>query len=133
MIVKQFKLSQPEKEKLIRIKAKTSIQNWNILCRWALCWSLAEPTPPGGIDPLSDSNVEMSWYTFAGEYAEIYDAMIRQRCINDGLGDDPDILAKYFRLQLCRGIKHNSARDVIKSASDLAMSVFGEQKNGNIS
>lgn len=133
MIVKQFKLSQPEKEKLIRIKAKTSIQNWNILCRWALCWSLAEPTPPGGIDPLSDSNVEMSWYTFAGEYAEIYEAMIRQRCINDGLGDDQGILAKYFRLHLCRGINHYSSRDVIKSASDLAMSVFGEQKNGNIS
>ena len=133
MIVKQFKLSQPEKEKLIRIKAKTSIQNWNILCRWALCWSLAEPTLPGGIDPLSDSNVEMSWYTFAGEYAEIYEAMIRQRCINDGLGDDSDILAKYFRLHLCRGINNYSSRDFIKSASDLAMSVFGEQKNGNIS
>ena len=30
MICKQFKLSQPEKEKLIRIKSKTGIQNWNV-------------------------------------------------------------------------------------------------------
>ena len=58
MIVKHFKLSQPEKDRLIRIKAKTGIQNWNVLCRWALCWSLAEPSIPGGVDPLSDSNVE---------------------------------------------------------------------------
>ena len=48
MIVKHFKLSQPEKDRLIRIKAKTGIQNWNVLCRWALCWSLAEPSIPGG-------------------------------------------------------------------------------------
>ena len=30
MIVKHFKLSQPEKDRLIRIKAKTGIQNWNV-------------------------------------------------------------------------------------------------------
>ena len=58
MIIKHFKLSQPEKERLIRIKAKTGIQTWNVICRWALCWSLAEPSVPGGVDPLSDSNVE---------------------------------------------------------------------------
>ena len=88
MIVKHFKLSQPEKDRLIRIKSKTGIQNWNVLCRWALCWSLAEPSIPGGVDPLSDSNVEMDWSTLAGEYSEIYEAIIRQRCIDDGLGDD---------------------------------------------
>ena len=71
MICKQFKLSQPEKEKLIRIKSRTGIQNWNIICRWALCWSLNESTIPGGVDPQSDSNVEMSWFTFAGEYSDI--------------------------------------------------------------
>ena len=114
MIVKHFKLSQPEKDRLIRIKAKTGIQNWNIICRWALCWSLAEPTPPGGIEPLSDSNVEMDWSTFAGEYSEIYEAIIRQRCINDGFGDDEKTLAKYFRLHLNRGINHYSAKDVLK-------------------
>ena len=86
MIVKHFKLSQPEKDRLIRIKAKTGIQNWNIICRWALCWSLAEPTPPGGIEPLSDSNVEMDWSTFAGEYSEIYEEIMR-----DGLREYVEI------------------------------------------
>lgn len=119
MICKQFKLSQPEKEKLIRIKSKTGIQNWNILCRWALCWSLNEPTIPGGVDPLSDSNVEMSWMTFAGEYHEIYEEMIRVRCLKDGLGDDSDTLLRYFRLHLNRGINHYSSRDVLKSVHDL--------------
>ena len=124
MIVKHFKLSQPEKERLIRIRSRTGIQNWNILCRWALCWSLAEPTIPGGVDPLSDSNVEMDWSTFAGEYSEIYEAIIRQRCINDGLGEDEKTLAKYFRLHLSRGINHYSTRGTIKTCQDLLITAI---------
>lgn len=103
MIVKHFKLSQPEKDRLIRIKAKTGIQNWNVLCRWALCWSLAEPSIPGGVDPLSDSNVEMDWSTFAGEYSEIYEAIIRQRCVNDSLGDDRKNSRKTFQAAFKQG------------------------------
>ena len=119
MIVKQFKLSQPEKDKLIRIKARTGIQNWNVICRWALCWSLSEPTIPGGLDPLSDSNVEMTWLTFAGEHHEVYESIIRQRCINDGFGDSQEVLVKYFRLHLNRGINHFSTRDILRSCQDL--------------
>lgn len=127
MIVKHFKLSQPEKERLSRIKRQTGIQNWNILCRWALCWSLSEPTRPGGIDPASDSNVEMDWSTFAGEYSEIYEAIIRQRCVNDGLGEDEKTLAKYFRLHLSRGISHYSQRDMLKSCQDLLKSALPKE------
>lgn len=126
MIIKHFKLSQPEKDRLIRMKVRTGIQNWNILCRWALCWSLSEPTIPGGVDPLSDSNVEMDWSTFAGEYAEIYEAIIRQRCIDDGLGDDDKTCMKYFRLHLNRGINHYSAKDVLKSYQALLRSAVKE-------
>lgn len=126
MIIKHFKLSQPEKDRLVRIKVRTGIQNWNILCRWALCWSLSEPTIPGGVDPLSDSNVEMDWSTFAGEYAEIYEAIIRQRCIDDGLGDDDKTCMKYFRLHLNRGINHYSAKDVLKSCQALLRSAVKE-------
>ena len=119
MIVKHFKLSQPEKDRLIRIKAKTGLQNWNVLCRWALCWSLAEPSIPG---------VEMDWSTFAGEYSEIYEAIIRQRCVNDSLGDDEKTLAKYFRLHLNRGINHYSTRDVLKNCSDLLKSALPKEE-----
>lgn len=123
MIVKQFKLSLPEKDRLIRIKSRTGIQNWNVICRWALCWSLNEESIPSGLDPASDSNVEMTWLTFAGEYHEIFEALIRQRCINDGLGTDQETLVKYFRLHLYRGINHFSTRDVLKSCQDLIASV----------
>ena len=53
MIVKHFKLSQPEKDRLIRIKAKTGIQNWNVLCRWALSWTEAMLKWIGVLLPVS--------------------------------------------------------------------------------
>ena len=71
MIVKQVRLSQQAKDQLSRLKGKTGIKNWNILCRWALCYSLSEGTIPTDIELPADSNVEMSWYTFGGEYSEI--------------------------------------------------------------
>lgn len=108
MFIKQFKLSQQEKERLIYIKSRTGVQNWNVICRWAFCWSIAQSTMPEGIEPLSDSNVEMTWQTFGGEYDEIYEAILRQRCKRDGLEDTPEVLTKYFRLHLNRGISHFS-------------------------
>lgn len=119
MIIKQIVLSQPEKEKLIRIKAKTGIDNWNTICRWAFCWSLAQSSIPEGIAPASDSSVEMSWNTFGGEYADLYEIVLRQRCVNDGLGNDRDTLIKYFRLHLSRGINYLSSRDILSSSIDL--------------
>ena len=68
MILKQVRLSQQDKDMLIRLKAKTGIQNWNVLCRWALCLSLSHPAIPAEYDLVADSNVEMSWHVFAGEY-----------------------------------------------------------------
>lgn len=119
MIIKQIRLSQQEKERLIRLKAKTGISQWNILCRWALCLSLANPTIPTGPEIPSDSNVEMSWLTFSGEYHEIYDAIFSQRCIEDGYNTDQPTIAKYFRLHLNRGINHLASKNGPKNSQEL--------------
>ena len=104
MIIKQIKLPNSSKEKLSRLKGKTGIQNWNILCRWALCLSLKEKSTPVDIEVPTDSNVEMSWITFAGENYELYEDLIRARCIADGLPTDEETITKYFKLHLNRGI-----------------------------
>ncbi|AHF06058.1 DNA sulfur modification protein DndE [Desulfitobacterium metallireducens] len=119
MIVKQIKLSNQSKDKLSRLKGKTGIKNWNVLCRWALCFSLSEETIPTDLDFPADSNVEMSWHTFAGENHEIYNALILAWCIKDGLPTDEETLAKYFKLHLNRGIAYLSGTNVIKSIDDL--------------
>lgn len=119
MIVKQVRLSQRSKEKLSRLKGKTGIKNWNILCRWALCYSLGEKTLPTDVEIQADSNLEMSWYTFGGEYSELYDALMRAWCIEMKLPTDEKTLSKYFYLNLERGIAHLSGTGFIKSLDDL--------------
>lgn len=134
MIISQIRLSNKCKEKLSRLKAKTGIQNWNILCRWAFCYSLSEETVPADVPIEADSNLEMSWYTFAGEYHEIYEALIKQWCRERGLSTDNDTAAKYFKLHLDRGIGYLTGTNFVKSRDDLVnLALKADVKNGNLS
>jgi DNA sulfur modification protein DndE len=119
MIIKQIRLSSQAKEQLIRLKTRTGIQNWNVLCRWALCVSLREPTPPSPIEIPADSNVEMSWHVFGGEYHELYLALVKERCQRDGLGGGDEVVARQFRLHLHRGISYLATPGAVRSAADL--------------
>jgi DNA sulfur modification protein DndE len=106
MGVKQFRLSGQARDQLIRLKTKTGITQWNILCRWAFCLSLQQPTPPTPVEIPSDSNVELTWQVFGGESQELYLALLKERCERDGLGTSDDVLLRQFRLHLHRGISH---------------------------
>lgn len=119
MILKQIRLSQQAKEKLSRLKGKTGIKNWNVLCRWAFCYSLREGTIPANMPIVADSSLEMSWYTFAGEYSDVYDALMKAWCIKMGIAIDEANLAKYFRLNLERGISYLSGTNFIKDINDM--------------
>lgn len=127
MIVKQIKLSNLSKDRLGRLKGKTGIKNWNVLCRWAFCYSISENTMPTDIPIVADSNVEMSWFTFGGEYSEIYEALMIAWCRKMSLPTDEDTLAKYFKLHLERGIAHLSGTNFIKNLDDLVGLAIGEE------
>lgn len=134
MIVKQIRLSVQDKERLSRLKGKTGIQNWNVLCRWALCCSLREKSIPFELPQGEESNVEISWFTFGGENYNLYEALIKARCIQDGLGTAEATLAKYFKLHLSRGISYLSSTNYIRSLEDLLeMSLnVKEESDGSI-
>lgn len=119
MIVKQIRLSNRAKERLSRLKGKTGIKNWNVLCRWAYCYSLKENTIPTPENIDADSNVEMSWYTFAGEYSDLYEALIIAWCKKMDIPTDNDTMAKYIKIHIERGISYLSATNFIKELDDL--------------
>ena len=104
MSIDTFRISEKEKNQLIVLKKRTGITNWNVLCRWAFCLSLNEPTRPPLESLSADSSVEMSWKTFGGQHAEIYLALLRERARIDG--EDLSQLGElyYFRLHINRGI-----------------------------
>jgi DNA sulfur modification protein DndE len=127
-MIKQIKLSSQARDKLVRLKSRTGIGQWNILCRWALAISMKEPTPPTVVDIPADSNVEMSWQVFGGEFNELYWALVKARCFRDGLGTDDETVAQQFRLHLHRGIGYLSTPNAISNIGDLAGLVSEEQE-----
>lgn len=119
MIVENIRLSQQAKEQLVQLKRHTGITQWNILCRWALCLSLAEKKIPQDKDIQLDSSVEMTWKTFGGARHELYTAAVKQRCKNDGISLTEKNLQKYFRLHLHRGISYLASPNMVRSIEDL--------------
>lgn len=128
MILRQIKLSVQDKEKLSRLKGKTGVQYWNVLCRWALCFSLKEPSVPVNIEQPADSNLEMSWVTFGGENYKLFESLVKARCIKDNLPTDNATLAKYFKLHLSRGISYLSGTNLIKSLDDLLLLAINSEE-----
>lgn len=120
MRIRHFRLSNQAKEQLIRLKTRTGIEHWNVLCRWAFCLSLREGTPPTPIEIPADSNVELTWQVFGGEHADLYLALLIQRCKLDGIELSERELSRQFRLHLHRGIGYLATPGETQSIADLA-------------
>ncbi len=131
MILDTVRISKKGKEQLIKLKRVTGIAHWNVLCRWAFCVSLAEATSPPHFAAKEMSNIEMSWKTFGGEHAEVYEALLKQRCRADSTDMGQQSLARAFRNHLHRGIAHLASGKRISNMADLLGEVDGPRENGS--
>ena len=113
------RLSRMAKDQLTNLKRITRLKQWNVLCRWALCHSLADPSRPAEHYAAPDTAIEIDWRTFAGEFDTVYLALLRHRCEKDGLGQSPESLQHELRLHLHRGIASLSGTSSVGSLSDL--------------
>src|SRR3974390_463228 len=93
MSIETVKINAQGREQLIRLKRYTGIEHWNELCRWALCISLAEKTRPATTKTGGEGGIEMTWRTFAGPHSETYIALLKQRCVEDGLDTSSETLS----------------------------------------
>lgn len=123
MTIETVRIDEQGREQLIRLKRHTGVETWNVLCRWALCVSLAEPTRP----PLrlfkGEAAVEIAWRVFGGAQHELYLALIKQRCVRDGLGVEDATVQEQFRLHLHRGLGYLAADRSIRSIGGLARKI----------
>ena len=117
--INRIQLSQSAKDQLIKLKRVTKIEQWNTLCRWALCRSLAEPHPPSVVPIPADSNLELTWQVLGGEIADILLIALKQRCHEDGLPLTTETLAQQLRLHLHRGIGYLAGDPDLRSISEL--------------
>ena len=119
-MIETVKVSEKAKIQLITLKRRTGIQNWNVLCRWALCASLKEKSEPPREDLGQDSSIEMTWKTFTGGQEQLYLALIQQRALSTAVELEKASLYYYLRLHLHRGISYLAGNPRLQSIEDLA-------------
>lgn len=121
-LVDVIRLGPATKIRLTTLKRRTGIENWNILCRWALCLSVSDPDPVGERHRDLGSGVEMTWRTFAGEHELLYQALLENRVQLDGVHD----VGELIRLHIVRGLARLLSVKDVDSISDLLK--FAEQR-----
>lgn len=122
MTIETVRLNGRARNQLITLKRKTGIENWNILCRWAFCVSLAENHSPREGTVGGETGIEMTWRTFGGEYADLYLGLLKQRCIDEELETDEETLTDQLKLHLHRGIGYLASKKQLTSIDDLVAS-----------
>jgi DNA sulfur modification protein DndE len=63
----------------------------------------------------------MTWQVFGGEAQELYLALLKERCVRDGLGTADEALARQFRLHLHRGISYLATPHAVRLIVDLVL------------
>ena len=88
----------------------------NVYGRLGLCYSLADPRPVRAED-FDEKGQEISRTTLLGEAEDAYLALLRERCVVDGLDPATDI-GSQLRAHVNRGVIALSGR--IKDLGDIA-------------
>lgn len=119
MAIDTVRISKSGRDQLLTLKRRTKIPTWNILCRWAFCVSVAEPTAPHSLAGESEGALEISLDTLFGNHVGIYLALLRAKCKHDGLSLNDETLNVQLRLHLHRGIAYLAGMKDIGSIRDL--------------
>ncbi len=117
-MIEYLRLPVETRDRLIVLKRRTGIRQWNVLCRWAFCLSLAEEKSPSMSNVRADSNVELTWHTFAGRRDGILAALLKARCLRDGIDIGDEALTIALRAHVCRGVSYLATKN-IHSVADL--------------
>lgn len=82
--------------------------------------SLREPSAPRQVNEGLEGGIEMTWRTFGGDHADIYEGLLKQRCASDGAEQSPEQLSQQLRRHIYRGIGYLAASNRVATIAELA-------------
>ena len=116
-MIETVRVSERARYQLMTIRKRTGIENWNVICRWALVVSLKDQSIPPHENIVTDSSVEMTWRTFGGTYEKTYLSLLIQRLIKDKIDITKENVNNFFKIHLHRGLS-NLATGKFKKIND---------------
>jgi len=99
-----IRLPDHTKDQLTTLKRRTGVKHWNILCRWALCRSLAAGGVPAEAPP--GDAVEITWKVFAGPAGDLWWALLLTALSQEGINTDPMTAHGALRAHIARGVSY---------------------------
>lgn len=116
MQLNRIHISEDSRNKLSILKGRTGLLP-NVLSRIGLMLSLAEASEPE-IDADPTDGSEFNRFTLMGEWDSLIVALLEERGAANGLDESNEMLVKYFRAHLNRGVRLLYGR--VKRLEDLA-------------
>ena len=121
--IEQLRTSSTVKNLLTRIKGITSIQNWNVLCRWGFCLSIKQSSAPRMVDEKLDG-IEIDYSTLVGKNEKIYTQLLINNLRHHNIEVNKANHINYLYAHVNRGIniiynnKMKSISDLLKISFD---------------
>jgi len=103
MNFRRMRFTEDISHKLSLLKGRTGITP-NILCRIGFCMSVEVPSIPDPTEFDEYGDREIDRPVLLGTYDELFVAMIKERCKQDGLAVDGDEVYEHFRAHVHRGV-----------------------------
>lgn len=111
------RLSKQTREQIATLKRRTGIRHMNVLCRWALCRSLSEPSAPPILP--SDTATEIEWDVFAGLGGQLWWNLVLESASSLGVTPSSGDAEAIFRAHIARGMSYLVGDPAIKDVTSL--------------
>jgi DNA sulfur modification protein DndE len=108
-MIDRIRISPAGKNQLIQLKRKTGIEQYNIICRFALMLSLCESSRPPE-ETMKSGGIEIDWKVFCGNETDLYENLLIQRCLKDGEEVNESNLKRLLSLHVHRGLAYLNSK-----------------------
>jgi DNA sulfur modification protein DndE len=105
-LIDRVRISAVGKQQLSTLKRRTGIEHYNVICRHALCASLANATkvPPEALQ--YSGGLEIDWMTLAGEAESTLTNLLIVRALAEETETSPTAVRKVLQAHLHRGLAY---------------------------
>ncbi|MFZ6654765.1 DNA sulfur modification protein DndE [Undibacterium sp. TJN19] len=110
-MIDRLRISAAGKNQLISLKRKTGIEHYNVLCRYALCLSLANPSSPPNENYNYSGGIDIDWRTLTGGNEALYTNLLLLRISNDNVLINEEGLRQILASHIHRGLSYLSSRN----------------------
>jgi DNA sulfur modification protein DndE len=105
-VIDRVKISAAGKQQLSTLKRRTGIEHYNVICRHALCASLANSTKVPAETLQYSGGIEIDWKTFAGEIDATLTNILITRSMIDYGDSSPTSVRSILQAHIHRGLSY---------------------------